>query len=88
MPLTVKGAKVMASMRKTYGPQKAKSVFYAMKNAGKLKGVDHGFYGHMTHESMQPQEDSVEVSGDGFSDSSVPKIPKTDSFDHQNRNLF
>lgn len=45
MPLTAKGRKVLASMRKTYGSEKkAKSVFYAMINAKKLKGVErtHG----------------------------------------------
>jgi len=29
---------------------------------------------------MQKWEDSVKVSGDGFTDSSVPKVPKTDCF--------
>lgn len=29
------GAKVMSSMRKTYGPEKAKQVFYATENARK-----------------------------------------------------
>jgi hypothetical protein len=46
MPLNKKGSKIMSSMKKTYGPKKAKSVFYASKNAGKIKGVDKGFYGH------------------------------------------
>ena len=46
---------------------------------GKAK-TDGGFYGHMTHESIQANEDAVNVSGDGFSDSSVPKTPKTDCF--------
>lgn len=46
---------------------------------GKCK-KDKGFYGHMTHKSMQANEDSVHVSGDGFHDSSVPKTPKTDKF--------
>lgn len=41
MPLTKKGKKVMSSMKKTYGAKKAKQVFYAMANEGKLKGV-HG----------------------------------------------
>lgn len=42
MPLTAKGKKVMKAMRKHYGsPKKAKQVFYAMENEGKLKGV-HG----------------------------------------------
>jgi hypothetical protein len=40
MPLTEKGEKVMASMKKQYGPEKGKQVFYASKNAGKLTGVD------------------------------------------------
>lgn len=41
MPMTEKGKKVMESMVKTYGgKKKAKEVFYAMKNAGKLKGVE------------------------------------------------
>jgi hypothetical protein len=31
----------MSAMRKTYkSPKKAKSVFYASKNAGKIKGVE------------------------------------------------
>lgn len=45
MPLSRKGKKVLASMRKTYGSeQKAKSVFYAMINSKKLKGAErrHG----------------------------------------------
>ena len=41
---------------------------------------DEGFFGHGTHKSMQGNEESVKVSGDGFSDSSVPKTPKTDCF--------
>jgi hypothetical protein len=40
MPLTAKGKKVMKSMKKTYGEKKAKQVFYAMQNEGKLKGVE------------------------------------------------
>jgi len=40
MPLTDKGKSILRSMVKTYdGMKKAKSVFYAMVNAGKLKGV-------------------------------------------------
>jgi hypothetical protein len=43
---------------------------------------DGGFFGHMTHASMQGNEESVKVSGDGFHDSSVPKKPITDCFYH------
>ena len=42
MPLTQKGKKVIHSMTETYGnKKKAESVLYAMKNCGKLKGIDH-----------------------------------------------
>jgi hypothetical protein len=41
MPLTPKGSKIMSAMKEQYGsPKKAKEVFYASKNAGKIKGVD------------------------------------------------
>lgn len=40
MPLTEKGKKVMASLKKQYGAEKAKKVFYAMINEGKLTGVE------------------------------------------------
>jgi hypothetical protein len=39
MPLTKKGQKVMAAMKKQYG-ERAEQVFYASVNAGKLKGVE------------------------------------------------
>lgn len=43
MPLTDKGKKIMKNMRKTYGSEKkAEEVFYASKNAGKIKGVHKG----------------------------------------------
>jgi hypothetical protein len=84
MPLNKKGNKIMSSMKKTYGPKKVKSVFYASKNAGKIKGVDNGFYGHLTHASMQPNEDSVCIIGDGFGDSYLPKVPKTDKYSKTN----
>jgi len=41
MPLTSKGKKIMRSMSRTYkNKKKAKQVFYASANAGKIKGVD------------------------------------------------
>lgn len=40
MPLTKKGKKILKSMTKTYGAEKAKQIFYAMINEGKLKGVE------------------------------------------------
>ena len=41
MPLTPKGKKIMAAMKKEYGPKKAKSVFYAAENKGTNKGVHY-----------------------------------------------
>ena len=40
MPLTEKGKKIMKAMKKEYGSKKAKQVFYASKNKGRIKGVD------------------------------------------------
>lgn len=42
MPLTKKGETILRSMTKEYGPKKAKNVFYASINAGKLHGVHKG----------------------------------------------
>lgn len=47
MPLTSKGKKILSNMKKEYGSKKGEKVFYASKNAGKIKGVDKGFYGHL-----------------------------------------
>lgn len=41
MPLTEKGKKILSAMEEEYGSdKKAKEVFYASKNAGKISGVD------------------------------------------------
>jgi hypothetical protein len=40
MPLTKKGEKIERAMDREYGAKKGKEVFYASKNAGKIKGVD------------------------------------------------
>lgn len=40
MPLTKKGTKIMNNMKAEYGAKKAKQVFYASRNAGKISGVD------------------------------------------------
>lgn len=39
MPLTKKGRKVKASMKKTYGAKKGERIFYASENKGAIKGV-------------------------------------------------
>ena len=41
MPLTAKGSKILAHMRKEYGKKRGTSVFYASANKGTIKGV-HG----------------------------------------------
>jgi len=40
MPPTTKGKKIEKSMEKTHGKKKAKKVFYASINKGKIKGVE------------------------------------------------
>lgn len=41
MPMTKKGEKIRAAMRKQYGGKKAGDrVFYASRNKGTIKGVD------------------------------------------------
>ncbi len=41
-PLTKKGTKILASMRKQYSTKKAEEVFYASANKGTIKGVHKG----------------------------------------------
>lgn len=41
VPLNTKGKKILMSMKKTYGSaEKGKRVFYASRNAGRIRGVD------------------------------------------------
>ena len=49
MPLTKKGDKIMANMKKEYGPEEGKRVFYASRNKGKIKGVDPESKGPKKH---------------------------------------
>jgi hypothetical protein len=41
MPLSDKGRKIMSAMKKTYG-DRAERVFYASRNAGRIRGVEKG----------------------------------------------
>lgn len=41
MPLTKKGKKIIAAMKKKYGSEKGKEVFYASENAETITGVAH-----------------------------------------------
>jgi len=40
MPLNPKGKKIMAAMKKKYGPERGERVFYATKAKGKISGVE------------------------------------------------
>ena len=39
MPLTAKGKKILAAMKKTYGAKKGKEVFHASQKAKKITGT-------------------------------------------------
>jgi hypothetical protein len=39
MPLTEKGQKILAAMKKQYGEEKGKQVFYASQNKGTITGT-------------------------------------------------
>ena len=39
MPLTKKGTKILANMRKQYGSKKGEQVFYASQNKGTITGT-------------------------------------------------
>lgn len=39
MPLTAKGVKILAAMKKQYGKIRGKKVFYASQQKGKIKGT-------------------------------------------------
>lgn len=41
MPLTHKGKKIMSAMKKEYGDEEGTRVFYASRNKGRIKGVEH-----------------------------------------------
>lgn len=42
MPLTSKGKKIKAAMKKEYGSKKGEQVFYASENKGTIKGTHKG----------------------------------------------
>lgn len=39
MPLTKKGTKILREMKKKYGAQRGKEIFYKSANKGTIKGV-------------------------------------------------
>ncbi|MCK5608871.1 hypothetical protein KAR91_43765 [Candidatus Pacearchaeota archaeon] len=40
MPLTKKGKKIKAAMKKQYGAEKGEQVFYASRQKGTITGID------------------------------------------------
>ena len=42
MPLTEKGKKIKAAMKRQYGAEKGEDVFWASKQKGTITGVDQG----------------------------------------------
>ena len=42
MPLTPKGKRILAAMRKQYGSKRGESVLYASQNKGTINGVEKG----------------------------------------------
>lgn len=63
MPLTKKGRKVMRAMKAEYGAEKGEQVFYASKNAGRIKGVDRGFFGHCDPNELRTHQ--IRTTGGG-----------------------
>ena len=61
MPLTKKGKEIMKSMKEQYGKKKGKSIFYASKNKGTIKGVEKASLGIMI--GKKAMEKSKEKTG-------------------------
>ena len=61
MPMTAKGAKIIKAMKSEYGAKKGEQVFYASKNAKKIKGVEkeaayiQGFNDKLAASPMSPE---------------------------------
>lgn len=55
MPLTKKGSKIMSAMEEEYGEKKGKSVFYASRNKGTIKGVEKHPKKHEQMEAIKRQ---------------------------------
>jgi hypothetical protein len=89
MPLTAKGEKILASLVEQYGSEKkAKSVLYAMKNAGKITGIDASVVYSIDElwGSAPQMQDAIALDFDDASDAklvgggylrAMPKIART-----------
>jgi hypothetical protein len=76
MPLTEKGEKILASMKKQYGPEKGEQVFYASKNAGKLSGVDDSLNPGWKVDIAFPNEKSDDNQHLGFTKGEAAPVEK------------
>jgi len=66
MPLTKKGKKILASMKKQYGSEKGEEVFYASINKGKIKGAHKGKKAHKAQEGVTVR--AYDLIREGFND--------------------
>lgn len=66
--LTSKGRKIEHAMESEYGSKKGKSVFYASKNKGTIKGVEekkHELAGKMKHRAMKSAKNMESLRSKG-----------------------
>jgi len=91
-PLTAKGEKIKSAMEDQYGSKKGEQVFYASRNAGKIKGVDHEgppSVAELSGEAPIPSRDAERNTATGapwdygptkgFGTRAVPSNPHPDS---------
>lgn len=66
MPLTKKGSKILAAMKKEYGVKRGTQVFYASQNKGTIKGTHKSkkrFKGASMHGiEVRPRKRAVDCS--------------------------
>ena len=72
MPLNSKGEKIKNKMISQYGEKKGKSIFYAMENSGKLKGVLKAKGGADASKSdFNTPSSSFDYEGDAYGTKSI-----------------
>ena len=85
MPLTGKGQKVMSSLQSEYGPKKGKSVFYAMKNSNKLKGVDRASFVRRVSDAARAGKSARDALAQGLSVQEEARLAHGNDFFSQMR---
>jgi hypothetical protein len=84
MPMPLKAGKSKSVIKKNIHEMVASGHSVKQSVAAALHNADKGFYTHLTHGSVQKQEDSVKVIG-SQPDADFPKSPKTDCFYKDNK---